>query len=522
MTLGAQTTPHGKLLDYEQFIDHQLQRTRTRIKLTDIMTASLTLVVVFLAALFVEVVLDHLVGLPLYFRRIVQALGLSGVFAFTTMRVAIPLMRRINNIYAAKTIEDADPAFKNSLINYLELRRHRGELSKVIMATLEARAVNDLTQVEVDAVVNQQRLMRMFYALSAVIVVYCLYAAFAPKSTLDSARRAFLSDLVRPTNTQLANIKPGNDAKLSEVVAGEHVNFSVDVLGVRPQKVLLHFSVDGGKFFALREFSPGRHQYDAWQATLTNVQQSMDYYLTGGDAESLHYHLEVLPAPTVTSIALDLDFPEYTKVPRRTNVEGGTVEAIEGTKVTVRARTNIPAEKASINISNETLAPPMEVATDEPTMLTGMFNVNKSGSYSVNFKTIGGQLNPSPVSYDIIAIPDRPPTARFVQPPPTFKIPANVKVDLVMACTDDHGVKDATLHVMLGNENLISKNLLEGREPQPDFKAVKTLDLAQLAVKPGSKLTYWLTARDNKEPSSNRTDTARQVIEVTDAVSPPE
>ena len=97
-----------------------------------------------------------------------------------------------------------------------------------------------------------------------------------------------------------------------------------------------------------------------------------------------------------------------------------------------------------------------------------------------------------------------------MQPPPAFKVPANVKVDLVMACTDDHGVKDATLHVMLGNENLISKNLLEGRQPQPDFKAVETLDLAQLAVKPGSKLQYWLTARDNKEPSSNRTDTAHR------------
>ena len=101
MTLGAQTTPHGKLLDYEQFIDHQLQRTRTRIKLTDIMTASLTLLVAFLAALFVEVVLDHLVGLPLIFRRIVLALGLTAAFAFTAMRVAMPLLRRISNIYAA-------------------------------------------------------------------------------------------------------------------------------------------------------------------------------------------------------------------------------------------------------------------------------------------------------------------------------------------------------------------------------------------------------------------------------------
>ena len=45
MTLGTQTQPHGKLLDYEQFIDHQLARTRTRIKMTDIFTAVLILLV---------------------------------------------------------------------------------------------------------------------------------------------------------------------------------------------------------------------------------------------------------------------------------------------------------------------------------------------------------------------------------------------------------------------------------------------------------------------------------------------
>ncbi len=39
MTLGTQTKPYGKLLDYEQFIDHQINRTRKRIKLNDIQTA---------------------------------------------------------------------------------------------------------------------------------------------------------------------------------------------------------------------------------------------------------------------------------------------------------------------------------------------------------------------------------------------------------------------------------------------------------------------------------------------------
>ena len=85
MTLGTQSQPHGKLLDYEQFIDHQLNRTRARIKFTDIATAGLILVAGFLGVLFLEVVLDHVVGLPLLLRRIVLAGGLSTAAAFTRL-----------------------------------------------------------------------------------------------------------------------------------------------------------------------------------------------------------------------------------------------------------------------------------------------------------------------------------------------------------------------------------------------------------------------------------------------------
>jgi len=522
MTLGTQSQPHGKLLDYEQFIDHQLSRTRARIKFIDIMTAGLVLLVGFLGVLFLEVVLDHVVGVPLFLRRIILTGGFAAAAAYSALRIAMPLMRRINSIYAAKTIEDADPAFKNSLINYLELRRHRTLMPKAVMATLEARAVTDLTHVEVDTVVNQQRMLRAVYALSGLCVIFSLYAIFSPKSIYDSTRRAFLADVARPTNTQFVNIKPGSDPKASEVVAGDHVTFAVHVEGIRPSKVLLHYSVDDGKFFAIREFSPGEQMYAPWQVTLTNVQQSMEYFLTGGDAESSRYQLKVLPAPTILTISHDLNFPDYTNVPPQTNMEGGAVEAIEGTTVTVHATTNMEASLAHIDIANHEPAP-MEVASDDPKVLTGKFNVVKSGTYKITFRTTGNQLNPNPVSYDIIAIPDRPPTARFTQPDkPSIAVPANVTVDLVMTGNDDHGVKDATLHVTMGSDKLVSKNLLEGQPPRPEFKGTEKIDLAKYHLKPGSTVNYWLTVRDNKQPASNRYETTHQLIEVVDPVSPDE
>lgn len=281
--MASSTQPYGKMLDYEQYIDHQLSRTRSRIKMTDLLTACLMLVAAAIALLFVEVVLDHAFGLPIWLRRIVLFVGITAGLVFAGLRIVLPLIGRVNGLYAAKTIEESDPSFKNSLISYLDLKRHRGEISKAAMTAIEAKAVNDLTGIEIDSVVNQRRLIQVAYTLSAVLVLFCLYAFVTPKSIFDSTKRALLADVVRPTNTRLMNIKPGDDPELSKVVAGSHVSFFVDVSqGLRPDRVLLHYSVDGGKFYTVKEFTPGANRYDPWQTALHNAQQSLDYYLTGG------------------------------------------------------------------------------------------------------------------------------------------------------------------------------------------------------------------------------------------------
>src|SRR4029077_16022659 len=98
------------------------------------------------------------------------------------LRIVLPLVSKVNGVYAARTIEETDPSFKNSLISYLDLRRRRHEISKAAMAAIEAKAVNDLTQIEVETVVNQRRLTQMVYVLTGVVVAFCIYAVLTPKS----------------------------------------------------------------------------------------------------------------------------------------------------------------------------------------------------------------------------------------------------------------------------------------------------------------------------------------------------
>ena len=519
MALGTQ--PQGKMLDYEQFIDHQLSRTQAKIKTTDILIASLTLATGFIFVLFLEIVLDHAVGLPTWVRRIVLFSGLAGMAAYSAFRIALPSLRRVNGLYAAKTIEDTDPQFKNSLISYLDLRKYRDELPKRVLRAIEAKAVGDLTKVEVETVVNQKRLLHTWYALMGAIMVVFIYYGFAPKSVLDSAKRAFLSDVVRPTNTRLEITKPGPDKTLNEVVAGSHVPFEVGVYGVRPEKVTLHFSTDGGQFYLEQEFAPGKQLFDPWQTQIRNVQQSLDYYVTGGDAESRHYRVKVLPAPMVNGVRLDFTFPSYTGVPPRTGIEGGAIDAIEGTSVTVHAKTNQPASSAMLDLGKgKSWA--MEISSEDPQDLTGKILVDADGSYTIKFKTTGGQMNPDPVVYDVRAIKDQPPTVRFVAPEPRIKLPSNGKVALKIDAGDDFGVKSLDLKVMQSSEMLVSRDLLENKDHPRKFDGTEILDLSGFALKPGTNVEYWLVARDTKEPSSNVVSTDKQVLEIVAPLKPEE
>src|SRR5918994_579972 len=98
--MASSTQPYGKMLDYEQYIEHQISRTRARIRMTDVLTAFLTLAAAALGILFLEVVLAHMVVLPAWLRRLILLGAIAGGGAFAILRVFLPMVRRVNGFYA--------------------------------------------------------------------------------------------------------------------------------------------------------------------------------------------------------------------------------------------------------------------------------------------------------------------------------------------------------------------------------------------------------------------------------------
>ena len=326
--------------------------------------------------------------------------------------------------------------------------------------------------------------------------------------------------VAQPTETRLMHVKPGADSGLATVLAGSDVEFSVetDVRGKRPSNVVLHYSVDRGKSFSVSELTAGRTLSGPWRVTLRNVQQDMEYYVTGGSAKSLKYHLDVLPLPIVKSVRVDCRFPPYTEIAPRMGIEGGDVEAIEGTRVTVHALTNDRARKGTLELSNGD-AIDMAVSTDDPHVLTAEFVVTKSDSYSIVVRTAEGQVNPSPVKHDVVAVPDRAPTVR-IEKPEQAEITQSTsgKVGLVVTALDDFGIKKVVLHARAGLKVFPAIDLLEPKTPTRAFHGVSELDVAEHKIAPGEKVEYWVTVEDTREPIPNRYETPHRIIDV---VEPP-
>jgi CBS domain containing-hemolysin-like protein len=135
---------------YEEFIDRQIESTRRTVKIVDVLTALLTIVVGTMGFLLVAAVVEHWL-LPSGFNVAVRLLLFALLFTcltFYSTRKLWPLLRgSINPAYAAQAIEQDNPSLKNSLLNLLLFRQHRDDVTDAVYETLEEQAATRLHRV---------------------------------------------------------------------------------------------------------------------------------------------------------------------------------------------------------------------------------------------------------------------------------------------------------------------------------------------------------------------------------------
>lgn len=522
----------GETAQLDRYIEAQIQKTRRQVKGVELASSLLVLGVGLLAyALLVAVVDSWLVpgGLPIAGRLIAFAVLVVGLGAYLALRVAPLLARRVNPVYAAQAIEEGHPTLKNSLINFLLLRGQRARIPAPVYDAIERRAASDLNKVPVDSAVDRSPVIRIGYILLGVVILFCLYSLLSPKSPLRTFRRVLFpwSRVAAPTRVMIGDVQPGS----VRTFVGDSLTVSALVRGVRTDEpVILYFTTADGQSvdqpIAMRVPADGyRHQ--AVLPAAGGLQQTLDYRIAAGDAAAGPFHVEVLAAPAILVEQVRYEFPPHTGLAPRIVQRQGDLKGIEGTQVTLTARTNVDMKSAYVDLNCDG-SRDIELVGDAR-RAEGTFELRLSpeqkavySTYQLRFTDNNKQLNPQPIRYQIEVLPDQSPEIEITAPGvDNYELPLNGAVAIAVRAADrDFGLRRVSLHFECDGKRLNTIELLSQPHAGP-FSGAHVFEPARLlgaSLQVGDIVQYWAEARDNRAPTANHVQTVKYRLKIVNQV----
>ncbi|MGC3966571.1 MAG: hypothetical protein QM775_04135 [Pirellulales bacterium] len=525
---GPAPRPTGRVVEYQTYIEGQLQKTRSRVKWVDFWTGATLLGIGVLAYLLVAALVDHWIvpgGLGFYGRLLLLAGLVLGVGAHLVLNFLPHVLRRVNPVYAAAAIERAGP-MKNTLVNFLLLRRQKETVPEGLLEAMKEQAAVRLSAVPGDAPVDRSALIRWGYVLIGVLMAALGYALFAPKDALRSVGRVMApwADLAPPTRVSLEELTPGNVDKRRDDV----VEIKLRTRGMRAADTATVFYSPTGlpeDDVAVPLASDDQMHFKATiPASGEGLKQDVFYYVQAGDTRSPQYRVRVLATPVIGTSSVRYEYPAYTGLPPRT-VEGqGDLKALEGTTVVLTADANQPIASAFVAF-DQARNKDIELTADKsrrratggfPLLLTKDRTKPWHTSYVLRFTNIDGQENPKPVEHRIEVVADQAPELKVVEPTSApqqeLQVPAagSLRITLEGQDPDFQLAKLSVVFERFGAE-MREEQLLPTPRSGP-FSNTFLFVPQSYGLKPGDRVTFRGRAKDNRTPEPNVTETARYTI----------
>jgi hypothetical protein len=515
-------------VDYEEYVDFQLEKTRSSIKLTDIFTTLTALAVAVIGYLLVFVVLDQWVidGGFGYAARV----GLLGVLAAVvlgtlTWRVLLPVIRRVHPLYAARVIERSDPNLKSNLVNFVDVREANAQSAPVVLKAMQKRAAVELSHIDVEEAVDRKPLLRIAYALLAVVVVCALYIIFSPKDPFASVRRALLptAAIEVATETTITDVDPGE--KNPNVPARTTVTISADIRGKDADTAQILFTTADQKYVnhpvEMKRVEPTLPRFSGVLngENGRGLLQSLAYRIVAGDARTPEYRITVTQPPSARVDEIQYEFPKYMELENRKSTEGH-IDGWEGATVTVKGSANMPVTRARIVLtdSEDRQAKgeeiPMFVTDGTDLSATFRLEIRSDGSsphfYHIAVATAEGQTDDDPMQYTYKIRPDQRPEVSLLAPTSDLEMPSNGIIPLVIRAADpDFQLRSIAVKIERKGESIPEKRLFDDRLPAPTASGSDDFSLAPLKLSEGETIQLWIEAKDNKQPTANRQTTPR-------------
>ncbi|UUO08385.1 hypothetical protein M4951_08725 [Blastopirellula sp. J2-11] len=533
----------------DRLIQKKLRKTRWQLKIAELAAACMLFAAGAIAFLLLLAVVDHWVlnlSFPLRLAALAFFLGSAGYFAWSMI---LPLLwRTISPVYAARMIEQGQPALKNGLINFLLLKQEATPIHRAVLDTVQQRAASDLKEYATETTVDFSKAIRIGYVFAAVALAFVVYKIASPKDPLTTVHRVISpwADIARPSRVDIVEVLPGD----VQIYQGQTVEVAVKVYNFDDdEQVELFFSSADRRIVdqkvTLEPDESGLYFRGVIAPEGQGIQHNLAYFVKAGDATTRDYNITATPAPSIEVVDIRYDYPAYTMETPLTQVRDGAVKALEGTRVTVRAISNLPMEDAFIEFDPDAgdhanaARTKMTVSADDPTSAIGTFVIEllrhpaaddpakiaatpKHRRYQLRFKTAAGDLNPYPVAYPIEVIRDLSPEVQLLRPTgDKIRVPANGGAALEFRAIDpDYAVRQLTVIGEVEGKERLRTPLLQQSTTGNVIETYRFVPREQ-KLKPGDLVTIYALAEDNRtdsagRPTPNVTTSRSLTIEITE------
>lgn len=418
-----------------------------------------------------------------------RAISLAGVLATLGFFFLRPLLKNISDAQMARFIEENNPGLHDRLVSAIDFGADTAQSDGLLVQRLIRDAAQRAQGIALDTIVPPTRLRRYGGALAAAVVGFGVLLTNGPHALRQGVSMLYLPWIASVQADPYTIIVHPGDARVPQ---GIDQLIIAKLSGFDAEQVELYIKQPSRPDWISELMQLNRESGD-YRFVLTNLQETVSYYVQAGSIRSPQFTIDVADLARVERISLTYQFPAYTAMPIKTVEDGGDIVALKGTRVTIRAFLNRPADAATIVLEDGAMVAMQRIAPDQ---YTGQITVKDHSTYRIELNLTGERYAGSGV-YEITALDDAPPTVSIEKPGRDTKATSIQEVFTQIRAEDDHGVASMDLHFSVngGQEQTIAL-YRAGRGPIKHITGTHTFFLEEFNLQPGDVIAYYATARD--------------------------
>ncbi|NOY43065.1 MAG: hypothetical protein GXP26_14675 [Planctomycetes bacterium] len=500
-----------------QDVSKQIDALRRRLQTRHIFIATCWLVAAVLASALLLASLDWLLNIGDVTGRIVCTLALVCLALLAGRRwLAEVWQRRFTSVSVAQRIERRHPELRDIVTSALYFNQQSpSDLSagsESLRRAVVLRAGTSVGGIKWRQLVSPQT-FRQAMAIATTTLLFVAGMMWQTPLMVNTAVTRLLnpfSSVEWPRENDLQFANPP-----SILAAGDDLVLELrDTRGSLPTSIVLHSRTKhNGRWVAeTQKFATAENSQEL---RLTNIQESLEFRVTGGDHTTMRWHpLKVVAPPRVQTVQVTVRPPEYTRLPARRFEAGESLLA--GSRLQVEGKIDRKATSVVLRGENG-LTIPTVLDDGGLTFRTPPddWRIESSRVVSFEITTAEGLKFRSRRQLTLEVLPDQSPRVAFVEPTGKLSVSPTAIVPVVVTAQDDLAVRDVQLvyrrtdRLQKNNQRLtiykgpeIAMSPPAGRQQRAEHR----WHLETLGLKVGAVLEVHAQASDYR-PATGKTDT---------------